>query len=400
MSYDVASVRGQYVSLGDGWTYLNAHARPQIPETVSAAVSRSFRLAGCVADAESSSGSHSKQQTAGRLEADSLLASARIAVADLCGSSPERVVLGSSLPSLYMSLSQAMRPLLRHNSSVVLSRLDSPELNYPLEGLSAEVRWAQPDLGTGMLPSSQYTELVDGSTRLVSLSAAQSLLGTVAPVAEIVDYSRSRSRAWVLVEASAYAAYRPLAADQWDADIVALDLAALGGPQLGALVFRDSAMFRRLDQIREAPVAPGLAGGVPAMVGHLAGLSETIGTRRTRLQRSMGELDGYLKSLTDELYFLLGGLSSVHILGVSGEAGDGGAGDRVPRLSFAVRGVPAETVHQRLIDNGLVTTILPASQLFSEMGVDEVGGAVTASLAPFNTRYDIEHLTRVVASLA
>lgn len=39
-SYDVFSVRGLYTSLGDGWTYLNAHDCPQIPERVSAAVAR------------------------------------------------------------------------------------------------------------------------------------------------------------------------------------------------------------------------------------------------------------------------------------------------------------------------------------------------------------------------
>ena len=42
MAYDVASVRGLYTSLSDGWTYLNAHDCPQIPERVSAAVSVSY----------------------------------------------------------------------------------------------------------------------------------------------------------------------------------------------------------------------------------------------------------------------------------------------------------------------------------------------------------------------
>ena len=44
MVFDVARVRGLYTSLGDGWTYLSAHAQPQIPERVSSAVARGFRL--------------------------------------------------------------------------------------------------------------------------------------------------------------------------------------------------------------------------------------------------------------------------------------------------------------------------------------------------------------------
>lgn len=58
MVFDVARVRGLYVSLSDGWTYLNAHESPQIPEKVSGAVARSFRMAPSVAQVEPSTGSH------------------------------------------------------------------------------------------------------------------------------------------------------------------------------------------------------------------------------------------------------------------------------------------------------------------------------------------------------
>ncbi|MDO5668422.1 MAG: aminotransferase class V-fold PLP-dependent enzyme [Corynebacterium sp.] len=400
MAMDVAKVRGQYLSLGDGWTYLNAHQCPQIPERVSVAVSRAFRRAPVLAETEQSSGSHSRLAAPGSLQGASLIDDARRAVADLCAVTPDRVILGPDLSVLYLRLAQAMRPLLRRTSSLVLSGLDDPALTGPFAELGGAVRYAQPDLGTGALPASQYRELVDGSTRLVALSAAHPHLGTVAPVADIVELTRSRSRAWVLIDATAYLPYRPLSVADWDADIVALDIAALGGPPIAALVFRDPAMFRRIDPLPPMPIVAGLAGGVPALVDHLAELAEGGGTRRTRLQRSMTQLGEYLADLAADLHMLLGTLPAVHILGASGEAGDGGRGDRIPRLSFAVRGVPASTVHQRLLDNSLVTTILPESQLATDMGVDEVGGAVTVSLSPFTIRHDLEHLTRVVASLA
>lgn len=400
MVYEVAKIRGQYGSLGDGWTYLNAHECPQIPERVSTAVARSFRLAPSVAEVELSSGTHSRPHTAGRLEGAALLDSARIAIADLCGATADRVILGPSLPALYLNLAQAMRPLLRPSSSVVLSHLDDTQLTRPFQHIGPSVRWAQPDLGTGCLPHSQYADLIDGSTRLVAISAVQKFIGTLAPVGEIIEETRNRSRAWVLIDASTYTSVRPFDVDTWDADIVGIDVGALGGPQVSALVFRDTAMFRRIDPVLESPVAPALAGGVSATIDHLAGLVEATGTRRSRLEKSMGHLDTYLRGLNDDLHASLGGLSSVHILGVSGEAGDAGHSDRVPHLSFAVPGVPAKTVHQRLLDNGILTTVLPTSRLYTDMGVDEVGGAVTVSLTAFNTRYDIEHLTRVVASLA
>lgn len=386
--YDVWSVRGLYGSLSDDWTFLNAHARPQIPERVSAAVARAFRRAPIPAGRSS-------------LEADHLVQDARGAVADLVGASAERVILGSSLTVLYQGLLGAMAPILRHDPSVVLCRADRPELSHTLERAARDVRWAQPDLATGELPAFQFHELVDRSTRLVSVPAAHHLLGTVTPVREIVDVAHRHARLWVLVDASAYAPYRVVNVEEWDADIVAVDLAALGGPEVAALVFRDERMLGRLDlSAFPGAVSPGLAGGVPAVVEHYASLTDVAGSLRDRLVASGDSMAGYLKDMGRDLEFFIGSLPSVHILGVSGEAAFGTAVPRTPRISFGVRGVPAKTVFDRLLDNGLYCTLTPTDPLLDDMGAAELGGTVTVSLSPFNTGQDIDHLTRVVASLA
>lgn len=414
MTYDVASVRGLYTSLSDGWIYLNAHDCPQVPERVSAAVARSFRTAPAVKHPEPAAGSHSKPAS-GSPEGKGLLDDATSAVADIVGASPERVVLGPGLPYLYASLAAAMRPMLRSNSSVVLNNLDRVELTAALSRSAAEVRWAAADLATGALPGWQYMDLVDGGTRLVSVPAAHPHLGSVAPVAEIAETVRAQSRAWVLVDASSYAPYRPIDFDEWGADIIALDVKELGGPDISALVFRDEAMFGRLESIA-APdaagverlalkVSAGLAGGVAPTVDHYASFAPAPAgraSRRTRLTVSMGEASTYLNGLRDDLHTFLGTLPAVHIVGVSGEAAAESepVADRIPRLSFGVVGVPATTVLQRLFAHGIVATMTPQSQLTEEMGVAELGGAVTVSLGPFNTTADIEQLIRTVASLA
>ena len=404
--YDVYRVRGLYASLSDGWTYLKSHDCPQIPERVSAAVSRSFRMAPQVPAREFHSGSHSGQSV-GRPEGDNLLEAARHAVADLVGASADRVILGASLPVLYSALVTSMEPQFRYDSSVVVSSLDRCELRTAVSRARAQVRTAHAELGTGELPSWQYEQLVDGSTRLVSIPAAHAELGSVTEVSEIAERVRSRSRAWVLVDATAYAPYHRIDFDKWDADIVALDMAALGGPQVAALVLRDAAMLKRVDSqvlgIVSAGVAPGLAGGVTAAVDHLAGLAPELpgrGTRRARLDRSMAEMSTYLGGLRDDLYTFLGTWPHVHILGSSGEAAADATTERLPRLTFGVQGVPAPTVYERLFDNGIVTTLTRPTPLLTDMGLEEIGGGVTVGLGPFNTYQDIEQVMRVVASLA
>ena len=160
MAYDVASVRGLYTSLSSGWTYLNAHDAPQVPERVASAVARSFRAAFTVAPPEPAQGSHTRFAP-GCPEGETLVADARAAVADLTGASPERVILGPSVHALYLALSAAMRPLFRHNSSVVVTGLDDPRLTSTIQLVDAQVRWAQADLATGELPPWQFEQLVD-----------------------------------------------------------------------------------------------------------------------------------------------------------------------------------------------------------------------------------------------
>ena len=403
MAYDVWGVRGLYTSLGDGWTYLNAHHQPQVPEKVASAVWRSVRSAASVPPPEPVLGSHSKQLL-GQPEGELYPEMARVAIADLAGVSADQVILGPNVPALYSALVAAMRPMLRRSSSIVLNPLDRAPLTARLQRAGMEEKWAQADLATGDLPAWQYAEIADGSTRLVSVPAAHAELGNVVGVSGIVDAVREKSRAWVLVDATAYAPYRPLDLDAWGADVAAVDVAQLGGLDIAALIFRDAAMFNRLDmRALELQVSQGLAGGVPAVVDHYASLVEAPAgraSRRNRLNHSMGETTAYLNGLRDDLHTFLGTLPAVHIVGVSGEAAADTSVERIPRLAFGVTGVPSETVLRRLLANGIVATQTCASQLLDDMGVADMGGAVTISMSPFNTQNDIEQLVRTVASLA
>ena len=399
MVFDVARVRGLYVSLSDGWTYLNAQENAQVPEKVSTGVAMAFRTAASIAMLEPATGSHSKSQLVGQQLGISQVEAARRAIADL----------------VMRSLADALRPILRPNTSVVLCRSDEPTTTQHFQNFDASVIWAEPDLGTGELPAWQFSRLVSGSTRLVVLPAAHRLVGTITPVSEISDTVHSASRAWVLVDASAIAPYRSIDMEIMGADIIAVECAPLGGPQIAALAFRDTTMFPRLAAVN--PLAPhdsaqklelgalpiGLLGGVAPAIEHLAGLDEYArGTRRTRLTSSFADLAHYHYFLTHHLVESLHGLGNVHLLGISGEAAGLGvtAIDRVPRVTFLVPGVSAETVQQRLMANGIVTSVSPHDPLLEAMGAGEAGGSVTLGLSPFNTTHDIDQLTRALASLA
>ena len=268
-----------------------------------------------------------------------------------------------------------------------------------------DVRVALADLGSGYVDEQQFVDLVDGSTRLVFIPAAHSLVGTVTDVQAIADIVRSKSRAWTLVDASMLAPYRPINIETLGVDALVVDCAAFGGPQVSALVLRDTSMLKRLEPVggslEHGALSSGLLGGVSAMVDHLASLGgELVGTRRRRLARALEATAAYVDELNEQLLFALQNLSHVHVVGVSGDAVDSPPpAGRIGRASFVVPGVDADTVHRRLLNNGVVTEVSPTDRLLEAMGATEAGGSISIGLAPYNTASDITALARALASL-
>lgn len=436
--FDNPRVRGLYSSLADGWVYLNAQDFPQIPERVSSAAARSFRIAPLLETQEASAGLHSRQPQLGRRVGESYIDAARTAIADLTGASKECVIVGPSRASLLDNLATALSRRLRLGEEVVLSRIDDPANITPWKRAAdlygAKVRWAEADLGTGALPAWQFTELVGPQSTVVAVSAANRLVGTVTNVRAIAETVRAKSNALLVVDVNSYAPYRPVVLDELKADVVALDVSSLGGPSVGALVFRNQKTLRSLvpyfkakDVVRgpsleEARglleiggVSEGLLGAVPEAVDHFAALDDGVrGTRRRRIRSGLPQLSEYLNGLARLAVEGLQSLGTVHVIGVDGDAvGDhgenGGHGsfdsvDRVPRFAFMVDGAPAPMVGERLLASGVVTGVVRPgeSMLLSRMGVFEdaaLGGAVAVGLAPHNTVHDVDQMVRAVASL-
>jgi selenocysteine lyase/cysteine desulfurase len=72
---------------------------------------------------------------------------------------------------------------------------------------------------------------------------------------------------------------------------------------------------------------------------------------------------------------------------------------RIPVVSFAVSGVPADRVVQRLADNGVCAIANVPSRVLDLIGVNDVGGAVSLGLAHYSTTSEVDQLVRALASL-
>ena len=397
MAYDVARVRGLHPSLGDGWVHFDAPAGMLIPDSVATTVSTAFRRSG-----PRTVGAHpSSQRSAAVLDA------ARAAVADLFNADPAGVVLGADRAILLASLAEASSSRAGLGYEVVVSRLDDEANIAPwlraAHRYGAKVKWAEIDSETGELPTWQWESLIGRSTRLVAVASASATLGTVTDLRAMTKLVHDVG-GLVVVDHSAAAPYRLLDVKESDADVVAVNAQAWGGPPIGAVVFRDPALLNSFNSISTDPHATGparlelgahqfgLLAGVVASIEYLASLDESArGGRRDRLSVSMQSAASYLSRIFDYLMVSLRSLPLVMVIGRPEV--------QIPVVSFALHEVPAERVVQRLADNGILAVSNESSRALEVLGVNDIGGAVTVGLAHYSTTAEVDQLVRALASL-
>ena len=397
MAYDVARVRGLHPSLGDGWVHFDAQHGMLLPDAVATTVSTAFR--GSIS---TTVGPHpSARRSAAVLDA------ARQAIADLVNADPRGVVLGADRALLLSCLADASSSRVGLGYEVVVTRLDDEANIAPwlraANRYGAKVKWAEVDIETGELPAWQWEGLISRPTRLVAIASGSSTLGTVTDLGAVTKLVHEVG-GLVVVDHSAAAPYRLIDIDEIEADVVAVNALAWGGPPIGALIFRDPSAIDSFSSVSLNPNATGAArlemgthqfgmlAGVVASVEYLANLDESAsGTRREKLSLSMQSATSYLNRLFDYLLLSLRSLPLVMVIGRPEL--------RIPLLSFAVRDVSADQVGQRLADNGVLAIANANSRVLEVIGVNDIGGAVTIGLAHYTTTAEVDQLVRALASL-
>ncbi|MEZ5212506.1 aminotransferase class V-fold PLP-dependent enzyme [Gordonia sp. PP30] len=395
MAFDVASVRGLFPTLGDGWIHFDAGAGLQIPDAVASAMSTGVRALPV-----DPSGVGPQAEAAADAER-----TARRAVADLTGADPAGVVLGPSRSALVTALSDAL-PASDWTGEVICSRLDDEATIVPwLRGArahGASVRWAEIDVSDGTLPAWQYGDLVTGRTKIVAVTLASSVTGAIVDVAQIANYAHS-SGALLVVDASAVAPYARMSIGELGADVLLVSPERWGGPRMAAMAFAEPDRIERLGRVsmdpgstgparlEAEPMAGPLLAGLVASVEHLAGLDgAAAGKRRQRLTTSLEAAYEYGQRLTQYLINSLIHLGRVRVIGDDAH--------RIPVVSIVVEGVTAAAVCRRLADNGISAQCDVPSRALARIGASEAGGAVTIGLGPYALPYEIDQLARVLGS--
>lgn len=406
MAFDVSSVREQFPALrrivgGQAAAYLDGPGGTQVPESVIDAMA-GFMRAG---------GSNHGGPFATSRETDAVTESARSAIADLFGASPNEIAFGQNMTSLTLSVSRALGATWNPGDNVVVTRLDHDGDVWPwviaARDAGAEVRWIDFDPEGGCrLMTETIGDIVDHRTRLVAMTHASNAVGTVTDPRPVIEAAHAVG-ALAYVDAVHYSPHGLVDVAALGTDFLAASAYKFFGPHTGCLYGRLEVLESvEAYKIRPAPDVPpdkwetgtqsfeSLA-GVAAAVDYLASLG-TGATRRDQLRSTMVTIGEFERSLSERFLNGIADISGVTLYGRSVPDG------RTPTFAVSVDGIHPDAVAKTLGDQGIFVWSgdYYAVEVMRRLGVADQGGLVRIGFAHYNTTEEVDRVVAALGELA
>lgn len=393
-AYDVAAVRDRFPALARGAAHFDGPGGSQTPDVVARAVydtlTRPLANRGAVTLAERN--------------AEDIVGACRTALADFLNVEPAGVVFGRSMTQNTMDLARTIAKRLGPADEVVVTRLDHDANVRPwviaARAAGATVRFADFDPETGELRPDHLERVLSPATRLVAVTAASNLIGTMPDIATISQLVHSVG-AWLHVDGVHYSAHEAVDVPALGADFYACSPYKFFGPHCGVTYGRPE-LLEQLSPDKLLPATDAvperfelgtlpyeLMAGTTAAIDVLADLSPAAAgptaDRRARLLASMASLAAHEDALRERIEDGLRELSGVTLWSR--------AARRTPTLLATFEGHDPQAIRAFLGERGINA---PAGSFYAyetsqRLGLGDAGG-LRIGLAPYNNATDVDRL--------
>jgi cysteine desulfurase family protein (TIGR01976 family) len=408
MSFPVDDLRREFPALekaGDFVFFDNA-AGAQIPASVLAAVTDHL-----VSRNVQRGGPYGRSQ-----DVDAMIARAREAVAAFVNArSPHEIAFGLNATSFIRSISLAIGQTLGQRPEIVVSDLDH-EANIAtwvaLERSGARIVWwhVRDD---GQLYAEDLEPLVSNRTRLVACTMASNATGSCVNVAAAARIAHAAG-AEIFLDAVHYGPHAAIDVQAIDCDYLVCSGYKIFAPHMGFAWCRSDAInplptFREdfipdvtPDKLEAGTYVYENVAGMEAVVGYLDRLGQRAGapataSRPARIRAAMDAIAAYERTLSAAL---LRALSSIDGATVYGVADPRRLDDRVPTVSFTVRGAVSSSIATDLARQGIGARSghMYAPRLLQRLNLMP-GGLVRVSLVHYNTVSEVERFRECLSRI-
>ena len=412
-SFDVERVRSMFPALASGAgpdrdVFFDGPGGTQVPARVIEAIT------SCLTDANANL--HGPFRTS--READSLVAEAHRAAADLLGCSEREVIYGPNMTTLAFWLSRSLACEFQPGDEVIVTRLDhdanhAPWISLAEHGIRVrEVPFRREDC---TLDLDDLRSKLSSRTKLVAVGYASNAVGTISDVATVVREAHAAG-ARVFVDAVHFAPHGPIDVRDLDFDFLACSVYKFFGPHQGVL-YGKLEHLERLRAYKVRPAGNSLPGrfetgtqnhecmaGSTAAINHLADLGgsdsgSVAASRRERVLAGMRAVREYERGLSVRLLRGLDSIPEVETYGITDESRFEW---RTPTFGIRVRGKSPKRVAEELGERRIFVWDgnFYALNVTEDLGLEESGGLVRIGLVHYNTASEIDRLIRELRVIA
>jgi len=419
MDYDLAKIRSHFPALTETHhttprVYFDNPAGTQVPDTVAK------RMMMCLHHSNANLGGYFSTSQA----ADEVVLEARQAMADFLNApSPEEIIFGQNMTSITLHVSRSIGRLFSPGDEIIVSRMDHDANVWPwvlmARDLDLEVKWLPFDTRTFEFDLAELDRLLTERTRLVCVSAASNLTGTINDVETICSRARAAG-ALSYIDAVQSAPHVPTDVQAIDCDFLVCSAYKFFGPHQGILWGRRE-VLESLEAYKVRPAYDSLPwrfetgtqshegmAGTAAAIDYFAWIGENMATtshldvfpqfqgRRRFVHAAMAYLFEYEEELAAHLIEGLRELPGVTVQGIT--APDAMA-RRVPTVAFTHNRKAPGDIAKLLAERNIFVWSGHnyALEAADALGILDSGGAVRVGPVHYNS---VEEVDRLLAELA
>ncbi|OYD92095.1 cysteine desulfurase-like protein [Nostoc sp. 'Peltigera membranacea cyanobiont' 210A] len=325
--------------------------------------------------------------------------------------SDKEVVMGPSTTMMLKVLSMCLGQTFTPGDEVIVTNCDH-EANIGAwvalekQGMKVKVWKVRPD--TLELHLADLEPLMSHSTKLVALTHASNVLGTINPIKEIAAFVHDRN-AMICVDGVAYAPHRLVDVQDLDVDFYTLSFYKVYGPHHALLYGKEEHLLRLpslnhyfIDQtdvpykFQLGNVNFELSYGMLGLCDYLSELAqlhygnETAPDLRNQMVQAFDLISIHEEHISDRLLNYLNSKPNVRVIGQS----KADRKFRVPTISFVVDGINSSTIPIKVDQHniGIRYGDFYAKRLIEYLGLASQGGIVRVSMVHYNTLEEVNSL--------
>lgn len=352
---------------------------------------------------------------------DTIIAEARIAMADLLNCDADEIIFGPNMTTLTFAMNRALAHLWQPGDEILTTTLDHDANIAPWRAIAREhglvVKQVDIDPATCTLDMADLQSKLTARTKLVAVGYASNAVGTINDVATITRWAHAVG-ALTWIDAVQYVPHGPVDVQELDCDFCVFSAYKVFGPHLGIL-YGKRAVLEALTPYKVRPASDeipfkfetgtlshellaGLLGTVDylSQVGSVfaspsADMASHYSGRRRSLKIAMGAITAYERTLSSYLLTLLTQIPGVTIYGLKQPTD---VVNRVPTIALTIQGKSPRQLAEALGDAGINVWDgnYYALELMERLGLEATGGALRIGLAHYNTTEEINRCIRVL----